>query len=1000
MALQKRSLNINFGGGLDTKTDPFQVQVGSMLSLENSIFTKGGLLQKRNGFQSLTALSNSSTTTLSTYENNLVAIGSQFNVYSNDTTAWLNRGTITPCSLSVTPAVRTSANITVCDVAVASNSLACVVYLDSSGNSFYEVIDSNTGQIVVSNTQLPATAAMARVFALGQNFIITFLATVGTTHLQYIAIPISNPSNPLAAVDLSTQVSSLSAAYDGFVANNSVYLAWNGSDGGGAIRVTSLDSSLLQHATVVISGETANLISVTSNGSSLVWITWWNSGSTNGFTAAYNLTLISVLTKTQVITGKTVPNLTSSSTGGSVQIFYSNQNTYSFSSTRSDFVNTVNCTSGGSVGSTTTIARSLGLASKSFYFSPTATHYFLGSYAGTFQPTYFLMDQSGNEIAKLAYGNGAGYPANQILPSVTQSGNNVWIGYLLKDQLVPVNKAQGVTGPANIYAQIGVNIVEFTIQSAVVTTSEIGNNLHTTGGFMWMYDGAKPVEHGFHLWPEDIGVNIVHSGGSITTQQYYYYVVYAWTDLAGNVHRSAPSIPVSANVTSASNNTVQLFIPTLRLTYKISPNSARIEIYRWSTAQQIPYLVTSITSPTLNDTTVDSIQYNDTLADSSILGNLILYTTGGVVEDIAAPSVSAMTLFKSRLFAIDAEDPNTIWFSKQVIEATPVEMSDLFTIFVAPTISAQGTTGPITALSSMDDKLIIFKKNAIYYITGNGPDNTGANNDFSDPVFITSTVGCTNQRSIVFMPQGVMFQSDKGIWLLGRDLSTTYVGAAVEQFNSNTVLSAIVSPGTNQVRFTLDNGITLMYDYFYGKWGTFVNVPGISSTVFQSLHTFVNSKGQVYQESPGVYLDGGDPVLLSFTTGWVNLMGLQGYQRAYYFYLLGQYQSPHKLVVSVAYDYSSAASQTTTVIPTNFNQPYGSDPLYGDGNPFGGNPQVEQWRVFLTKQKCQAFQIQVSEVYDPSFAVGPGAGLTLSGINLVVGGKLGYVKVPSTQSVG
>ena len=50
MALTKQPLSINFAAGLDLKTDPFQVSPGKFLGLANSIFTKGGLLQKRNGF--------------------------------------------------------------------------------------------------------------------------------------------------------------------------------------------------------------------------------------------------------------------------------------------------------------------------------------------------------------------------------------------------------------------------------------------------------------------------------------------------------------------------------------------------------------------------------------------------------------------------------------------------------------------------------------------------------------------------------------------------------------------------------------------------------------------------------------------------------------------------------------------------------------------------------------------------------------------------------------
>ena len=36
----------------------------------------------------------------------------------------------------------------------------------------------------------------------------------------------------------------------------------------------------------------------------------------------------------------------------------------------------------------------------------------------------------------------------------------------------------------------------------------------------------------------------------------------------------------------------------------------------------------------------------------------------------------------------------------------------------------------------------------------------------------------------------------------------------------------------------------------------------------------------------------------------VHLAGLQGYQRAYFFYLLGTYFTPHKLGLSISYDYN------------------------------------------------------------------------------------------------
>lgn len=1009
MPLQKQTVKINFSQGLDTKTDPLQVAVGKMLSLENTVFDTGGLLKKRNGFSSLLSLTNTSSTTLATYNGNLIAAGNRINVYSSDNNKWLDRGAYQPVNLSVVPAVRTSTSQTTVDVAVSSNGIACAGYLDSSTNSYYQVFDSNTGQIIVPVTQLESTATGVRTFALGNYLVVTYLATItGTPHLRFIAIQASDPTVVTAAADLSDQVSSLSAGYDGYVAGENLYLAWAGSAGGGEIRISYLDSTLLQHSTKTIAGFTATRMSVTADmfsGTPVVYVTYYDSGTTNARTAVYDSTLNVVTASVASITGVVITGITSSAYNGTLTIFYQVSNTYSFSGTRSDFIRSVTVTSAGTVGTPATIIRSVGLASKSFYFTTNGLHYMLVAYSGALQPTYFLIDSSGNIISKLAYQNGSGYPSSQILPGINLDESTAQIGYLLKDLIAPVNAAQGVASPANLYNQTGINLASFEITSQEINSSEIASNLHLSGGFVWMYDGVKPVEHGFHLYPEDVGVTTSGVGGSITAQQYYYYCVYSWTDAQGNIHRSAPSIPYGiVTVGATSTNTVK--VPTLRLTYKVSPSSVKIEIYRWSTAQQIPYLITSLSSPTLNDPSVDSITYTDTAADSSISGNLILYTTGGIVENIAAPASSLMALYKSRIILVQAEDPNTLWYSKQVVQSVPVEFSDLFTIYVSPTTGSQESTGTTTAISSMDDKIILFKSNngagtGIYYVTGNGPSNTGLNNDFSDPVFITATVGCNNQKSVVVTPIGIMFQDPKkGIWLLGRDLSTRYIGSEVEFYNDDMVLSAVSVPGTNQIRFSLESGTTLVYDYFYNQWGTFTNLPAISSVIYAGLHTYLDDSGQVLQEADGVYTDNGNPVLMSFTTGWIGLAGLQGFQRAYFLYLLGQYSSPHKLSVSIAYDYSSSASQTSIISPTNFNEEYGGDTLYGSGSPYGGNATTEQWRVFLQNQKCQAIKITVDESYDPTFSTNPGAGLTLSGVNMVIGAKSGYPRLPAAQSVG
>lgn len=1001
MAIQKQGYNIKYGQGLDLKTDPNQVPAGKFLSLQNTVFDVGGLLKKRNGFSLLTTLPDTTYNNLVTLNSNLVATGKNLSTYSSETNAWVVQGSTRPVDLSVQPLVRSAASQTVCDATVASNGLVCTAYTDSTG-SFYQITDGSTGQAVVHATALVSTAVMPRTFVLGSYFIVTYLATISATpHLQYVAIPIANPNSPRTSADISTLVSGLTAGYDGVVSGMSLYIGWKSTAGN--LRYTKLSSTLSLFSATTVATHDADLMSLTADESGsnpVIYMSFWDSGSTNGYTTAFNQNLTQVLAPTQFLAGVSIRALTSKANSQLLTLLYENIHNYSFAAVASDFTTKNTVTQAGVVGSSSVLLRSVGIASK--MFADTAgTYYCLLNYGQTYQPTYFLCDLSGNVIAKLAYSNGINYVSTEVLPSVSSIVDNVFtVSYLFKDLLVPVNKSQGVANVNGIYAQNGVNLASFDLGIVPQYDSEIARTLHLTGGYLWMFDGFKPVEHGFHVWPEDIKVTTSAAGGNLADQTYFYQVTYEWTDAQGNIHRSAPSVPMIQVTAGGNTSTNTLNIPTLRLTQKTTPNAVRIVIYRWSTAQQNYYQITSIASPTLNNPAVDSITYTDTQADSAILGNELIYTTGGVVENIAAPASSASTLFKSRLFVVDAEDRDLIWYSKQVIQTVPVEFSDVFTTYVAPTAGAQGSTGHITALSALDDKLIIFKHSAIYYIVGTGPDNTGANNDFSEPVFITSTVGCANPNSIVQMPMGLMFQSDKGIWLLGRDLSSKYIGAPVESFNNSLVKSAVCVPGTNQVRFTLENGSVLMYDYYYDQWCSFSGIPGISSTLYQGMHTFLNSLGQVLQETPGSYIDNTKPVLMSYTTAWFKLTDLQGFQRAYYLYLLSNFITPHKISVQLAYDYDVAPKQISIISPDNYSLPYGDDPLYGSTSPYGGPSVVEQHRVFFQKQKCQSFQVIVAEIYDPTFSVPAGAGLTMSGLNIVVGAKGTHPRLPSAKSVG
>lgn len=1170
----KQGIDISFAKGLDTKTDPKRVQIGNFRRLENSVFDKGDLLKKRNGFGALPALPTDTNTYLTTFHDNLTAIGSSINAFTPGNATWTNKGSIQPLSLNTLPLVRNNLNQTAADVAISPNGLICTVFLQTTGSvtsNYFMVSNAVTGQNIISPTLIPvgsgAVSGGMRVFLVGNNFVVVFTNTISATaHLQYITVNAQNPLLVGANTDLvAAYIPFSTLSFDGTVSNNTLYIAYNTTAGSQRIGILTLNSSLIVSSPTVFVGYKGTMLSVTADitnaSSPTIYISFYNAANSTGYIASVDKNLNIIMNPVQIIASGTVLNITSAAQSGTCSVFYEVSNAYSFDSTiPTNYINVVNVTfrmafrsifsngvgtitassaiglsngqyvvdnttsaniaigttytisgttltlshnTGGASASSpgdllasatvtaaATVIRSVGLASKAFIVG--GVIYFLSAFQSPYQPSYFLINGSLSVqaspviTAKLAYQNGGGYLTTG-LPNVVVNGDLVQFPYLYKDLIAAVNKNTNVTSgtqTAGIYSQTGINLASLTATTETLDTAEIGGDLHLSGGFLWMYDGQAPVEHNFFLWPDtdqttpsdtaawtatstvtptgtfsNAGTSIVlssasgvsvgmtvadttnptylttgttitaisgttitislpatHAGAGDTlsiqgniaakpdaatnTNAYYYQFTYEWTDNQGNAFRSAPSIPIPVTTSGAgSAGIITLNIPTLRLTYKVLA-PVKVVIYRWSVAQQIYYQVTSIISPLLNSTTSDSVTFVDTQTDANILGNNILYTTGGVVEDVNAPASDIMTLFDTRLWIVDAEDRNLLWYSKQVIEATPVEMSDLFTMYIAPTTGAQGSTGPMTALSVMDDKIIIFKSNAIYYINGTGPDNTGANSQYSPPVFVTSTVGCDNQQSIVFTPMGLMFQSDKGIWLLDRGLTTSYIGAGVEDFNAQTVLSAQNIPATNQVRFVLSGGTILMYDYYYQQWGTFIGVTAISSTIYNGRHTLLGLAGQAYQETPGLYLDNTSPVLIGFKTGPIRLGDLQGYQRVFFYYLLGEYISPHKLLVSTYYDYADSPLDSRLISPTNYSPAFGTPGPFGQGNPYGGPLSLEDWRVFTQKQRCMAIEISVQEIYDPSFGVAAGAGFTLSGINVVCGFKSPFRTQSAAHSIG
>lgn len=273
MALQKQTLNVNFSQGLDTKSDPFQVPVGKFLDLENSVFTKGGMLQKRNGFAPITSLPDSSSTYLTTFNGNLTAVGTNLFALVNGSSQWINKGAIQPVEINTLSLIRSNTNQSYADSAISTNNLVCTVFTDNvpSGGSNvqifkYVIADSITGQNISPPQEIPLPSGTIvdspKVIFLGNNFLILLsILDTGVYYLKYLRISLATPTLISAPVVISDHYfPATSSAFDATVIGSSLYVAWNGN--ATSIHVTAILSNLQQINTIVIAGNSATVISI------------------------------------------------------------------------------------------------------------------------------------------------------------------------------------------------------------------------------------------------------------------------------------------------------------------------------------------------------------------------------------------------------------------------------------------------------------------------------------------------------------------------------------------------------------------------------------------------------------------------------------------------------------------------------------------------------------------------------------------------------------------
>jgi hypothetical protein len=539
-----------------------------------------------------------------------------------------------------------------------------------------------------------------------------------------------------------------------------------------------------------------------------------------------------------------------------------------------------------------------------------------------------------------------------------------------------------------------------------MTAVETLNHLVFPGSVPYVWDGQVLAEQGFLLWPYRLRT-IQKSGAGLDAPSTYGYVAtYEWYDSRGNRWQSAPSL-VASHKTNTGYGQVYVRVPPLTMH---DPYKQNINIILWRTdgygivyrrVDQLP-----------NAQFAAYVEFTDNLSDSSLASREVLYTQppGDVLEDICPPPTRIACVHQNRLFVVNREKDNIeIQYTKEFQYNHGIRHSDFLTVEVP------SADGEITAMASFMDRLIVFKRNSIWYSYGNGLSNTGSGTGYTAPQLLHPSIGCVNQKTIAEIPAGLMFLgSNNKIHIINRSMQVSVVGEPVA-YHTRTYppVSAAAIPSNNEVVFASATvGHTCVYNWEYGLWSVWAEWSGSdcsiakvlpAATAFESggesVLWMVRHDGKVVHQKPGLfghwvagaYSSGPEAVLIE--TGWFPFAQVGGFQRLRRIVVVGQMPTLHKLGVRIAYDFEPAwADDIQLDVDGYMTKPFGYEQFIDGTNDNALLDKGYVVEITGSRQKCSAVRLQLYDISpDPgnSDFVVADCGFELTALAFEVGVKNG-----------
>ncbi len=574
-----------------------------------------------------------------------------------------------------------------------------------------------------------------------------------------------------------------------------------------------------------------------------------------------------------------------------------------------------------------------------------------------------------------------GPQAKGSLNSVVQVGNVVRYMSLSHAGVLAQDAAQ---------PRLAADEVTFDFDGAVTATATTDGAAVIGGGYVSHYSGHEVCELGFPLPPFliefDTGIATVPVGEGPDGTEHYAVGVFYWHDGSGLVHRSMPS-PSEAITAHTAGSSIEyrslLYNGSHRPIEKLSP------VFFRSSETDINFRRVQRPSEVARDN-VDYPQNSARMIEiTKTLGDF-LYTQGGAqIENVSPEGAAIAAVAIDRLWLGALMRRDRLQFSKPFIPGTAGEHG-----FAPEFNEAFNRLTPngreVTGLIEMDDRLIVFTAEDVYWLAGDGPNDAGAGSDYPPLTRITADTGCIDARSVLRTPAGIMFQGKRGLALLTRKDEVRFVGhAVIDQTDAYPVItSATLNATTSEVYFTTTNaagtsGQILVFNYEVGAWSRWTSEALVGGCMFKNEYYTVTAAGQVYKYDSSTFFDSGSTyVPLTVETGWFRSGGPGGYQRVRRIVPVMQRKDGHALQVDTYQNYS-----TTAIAP----------PFAYTGTQVAAFPSAEAYhpKIQNRPQLCESFKLRISDANATETSTGEG--YSIAGLVLEYKPRRGTVRVGSGQ---